>query len=574
MAARAPHNRGFTLVEMLVAMAILTTVISGVVLLYIGAVDTTRNTFKAIDNFEIGRSVLAAIERDIERSFAARDFGKYYQFHGAPDGFMYIGTLSTGNLGRVTYAVTRLDDENDFVMLDTQPLRLVIERAMSQFDGQLGTFPDVAKNFTLNLLQLLALDNNIKAGTLSQADILRLLPLAAQNGINIDSNTFPVGFTPPWQLRPLVVEDPPGSGSFVSFDDATVEAEVRVLTGHMVRYEEPGVSDISTFELPPDPDRPGLRFTFPTIDPVSTEGLRNNPTFSELESICGGNSGGYESVTATGQAALDCYTWSAILMPATGAPRDSDLRRIVSGESIYAEGNPASYITPRTVNSIFEAAKREAWIDLFTGGGIAPLVFTKANGQRWASNFFEAWTGDDGITGTPQQIQEARNNNKDPFDYVIADRIVVAGRLVTYQDVNTLDPIFFQQLLNFDYLGVPSFFTYADLDGEYRETYNTLDDIPGYAPFADPAFPAPSPEDRFISFDEALGVEMTGIPTVASQGSPIAPRIPALVSPRFWIMSEGATATSPPFKRFFEQVIEVPTSARRSLPRQFTPNSG
>lgn len=551
MAARAPHNRGFTLVEMLVSMAILTTVISGVVLLYIGAVDTTRNTFKAIDNFEIGRSVLAAIERDIERSFAARDFGKYYQFHGAPNGFMYIGTLSTGNLGRVTYAITRLDDESDFVMLDTQPLRLVIERAMSQFDGQLGTFPDVAKDFTLNLLQLLALDNNIKAGTLSQADIQRLLPIAAQNGINIDSNTFPVGFTPPWQLRPLVVEEPPGSGTFISFDDATVEAEVRVLTGHMVRYEEPGISDISTFELPFDPDRPGVRLTFPSIDPVSTAGLRNNPSFNDLESLCGANSGGYESVTATGQAALDCYTWSTILMPAPGSAADNDLRNLLAGLG----GPPASYITPRTVNSIFEAAKREVWIDLFTGGGLAPLVFTRGNGVQWAGNFFEASGGD-------------------PFDYAIADRIVVAGRLVTYQDVNTLDPLFFQQLVNFDYLGVPSFFTYADLDGEYRETYNTLDDIPGYAPFADPAFPAGSPEDRFVSFDEALGAEMTGIPTVASQGSPIAPRIPALVSPRFWIMSEGATATSPPFKRFFEQVIEVPTSARRSLPRQFTPNSG
>jgi hypothetical protein len=67
---------------------------------------------------------------------------------------------------------------------------------------------------------------------------------------------------------------------------------------------------------------------------------------------------------------------------------------------------------------------------------------------------------------------------------------------------------------------------------------------------------------------------MRGTLTVQSQGSPIAPRIPALVSPRFWIMTEGATLNDPPFKRYFDQVVDVPSSTRRTLPKQFVPDAG
>jgi hypothetical protein len=39
-------------------------------------------------------------------------------------------------------------------------------------------------------------------------------------------------------------------------------------------------------------------------------------------------------------------------------------------------------------------------------------------------------------------------------------------------------------------------------------------------------------------------------------------------------MTEGATLNDPPFKRYFDQVVDVPSSTRRTLPKQFVPDAG
>jgi len=566
-------TRGFTMVETLVAMAILITVISGVVLVYSGAVRTVRIAYAANDNFEIGRSVHAALQRDLERAFTARQYGKYFQFHGQPLALSFVGALEDGKLGRVTYAINRLDDKNDFIMKETQNLQTVLQRAMAAITknatGDANTRLNTAKAFTRRLALLLAQDGRISLGSLTQDQLITELPLAIDAAFLL-SDSDPDG-DGEWELSNVQIEDPPGSGNFIFTSAGVVDCEVRVKTAHMLRFEEPGVTDLSSFNLPPDPLNPTARLSFPLIDPESADGVKNNPTLPDYQSVCSGIFDRSVEQLLGGQELLSCLAYSSIVMPDPGGGvlDDLDLRRLMNNQSIFNVS--ASYINGRVVDRIFEAAKREIWLDLFTGGPVSRSLFYNGPVDP-PRNYFEAWRLDD-TTGLPGALQ----NNLNPYDYAIAERIVISGELVTFQDLSTEIP-FYELLRNFDMLGVGAYFTYADEDNKYRETYNTLADIPGYTNFNDPYAINPQtdslylPEERFSDFDVQLGDELAGV--VEVQGSPMAPRIPALVSPRFWIMSEGPSANDPPFKRYFDQVVDVPSSARRNVPKQIVPDAG
>lgn len=572
MGKQPQHKRrrsGFTMVETLVAMAILITVISGVVLVYSGAVRTVRQAYRANDNFEIGRSVLAALQRDLERAFTAREFGKYFQFHGGPQAMSFVGVLEDGQLGRVTYAINRLDTKNDFIMSETQNLQVVFERAMAQISalatGDSLTRLTIAKNFTKRLAVLLAQDGRISLGGLTQSQLITELPLALDAAF-VTADADPDG-DGKWELEFVRLEDPPASGNYIFAKQGVVDCEVRVKTGYMVRFEEPGVTDLSSFNLPPNPNNPLLAMSFPSIDPASIDSVKNNPLLLDYEAACRGLFDRTVEQQAFGQDLLSCLTYGAIVMPGSGTLEDLDLRQLINGLSpSYSGSYQASYLSSATVSRIFEAQKRDVWLGMFTGGDLPARLFSDGNADS-PDNYFEAWRLDD----DPSNFATIANN-KNPLDYAIAERIVVGGELVTFQDVSApADAAFFALLNAFDFLGVGAYFTYADEDNKYRETYNTLSDIPGYLTFSDP-YNGLDPVERFQVFDIELAEEFAG--TIQTQGSPIAPRIPALVSPRFWIMSEGATSSDPPFKRYFDQVVDVPSSARRALPKQFVPDAG
>ena len=52
-----------------------------------------------------GRTTLGVMEADLKLAYTARDFGDPNQFYGRPEGFMFVGKLSTGTEGRVTYVI-------------------------------------------------------------------------------------------------------------------------------------------------------------------------------------------------------------------------------------------------------------------------------------------------------------------------------------------------------------------------------------------------------------------------------------------------------------------------------------
>ncbi|HOZ47593.1 MAG TPA: type II secretion system protein [Candidatus Hydrogenedentes bacterium] len=114
----AQGRHGFSLVELIVAIAIVVTIMSGLVLLFTGSMRAIRQSQQAMQAFEVARSTLSIIERDLSTCFTARDYGEYYTFFGIPHGMTFVGVVgdrekSTNiHLSRITYVLREfnLDD--------------------------------------------------------------------------------------------------------------------------------------------------------------------------------------------------------------------------------------------------------------------------------------------------------------------------------------------------------------------------------------------------------------------------------------------------------------------------------
>jgi prepilin-type N-terminal cleavage/methylation domain-containing protein len=108
--ARATSARGFTLVELLVALAIFLTIMSVVALFFTSAIRTSKQGLQNQQAFETARGAMRLLERDLSRAFTNRDHGDVYSFYGTPIGFTYVGMVNVDdigeyNLARVTYVI-------------------------------------------------------------------------------------------------------------------------------------------------------------------------------------------------------------------------------------------------------------------------------------------------------------------------------------------------------------------------------------------------------------------------------------------------------------------------------------
>ena len=107
--ARA-SRQGFTLTELLVAMAIFVSLMAGITLLFIGSTRTSQQGFQTQEAYEIARGAMNLMQRDLSRAFTSRQHGNFYSFYGTPIGFTFVGVASPRvdgdpNIARVTYVI-------------------------------------------------------------------------------------------------------------------------------------------------------------------------------------------------------------------------------------------------------------------------------------------------------------------------------------------------------------------------------------------------------------------------------------------------------------------------------------
>jgi prepilin-type N-terminal cleavage/methylation domain-containing protein len=104
-------TRGFTLVELLVALSIFSILMTALVIIFVGALRTTQTGYQQMDAFERGRSALNVIQDDLVRSYTSHQSADLRSFYGTPIGMTFVGvTQMTSdpkdvNLARITYVV-------------------------------------------------------------------------------------------------------------------------------------------------------------------------------------------------------------------------------------------------------------------------------------------------------------------------------------------------------------------------------------------------------------------------------------------------------------------------------------
>ena len=98
-------KRGMSLIELIVAMAIFTIIMGGVMVVFSSVTSTVRLSYRTMDTFEATNGALMTIEQDVLTAFSAPAIGADFHFYGEPNGFVFIGIAPDGNLGRLTYAV-------------------------------------------------------------------------------------------------------------------------------------------------------------------------------------------------------------------------------------------------------------------------------------------------------------------------------------------------------------------------------------------------------------------------------------------------------------------------------------
>lgn len=305
------------------------------------------------------------------------------------------------------------------------------------------------------------------------------------------------------------------------------EFPVIVSTYSLLRYEEPNRRDLDSFDLP-DP-----AMYWPYIDPVYP--AKDNPSNPSEN-------------TPTGR--LYQFLLSGIGGPKFDGDFNGDMREMTR---LFLANNPSSYdapqaqlhaIDPTIIKTLLDAKKREYWIRLLADD-------PEIAGTRMP----RFWTND-----------PAETDKRLITDYVLTEKILnhaalinpATGQLFTFF---ANDPAAGNVSLGVvDALKVPGIFNYGFNKSDFAEldlnsgNLNTVERMPGYTKFISNRTPG-----DLKNFDDVLnGALANGGNSPVWAGTPLVPRLPAIVQVRFWIADEKVLPNAVDFRRLFTQLMDVP----------------
>ena len=306
-------DRGFTLVEILVGMAIFVSIMAGVVVLFSGAIETVAQGNQMIDGFEKGRMTLDLLDRDLKSAFMSRDRGQLYQFYGGPDGFMFVGMTESGQLGRVAYTMYPSPDSPYFAQ-------------------EVSTFETILTEPWDHILARVCIQaKELAEAAEMEVGVTGLAPAAVSAAEAQFREAYPV----------------PTDATGTPDPDIVIEFNVQVSTGVLLRFEDvERFGDLDTFELPQGGE-------WPYIDP-------ENPSYDDYDAE-GGNRDLY----------IDMLT---AINPYAGSDYRSDLRTLIdeanrsTSTASRSTSTRLKYVDADTVEQMVNAQRRQIWMRMLAGG--------------------------------------------------------------------------------------------------------------------------------------------------------------------------------------------------------------
>lgn len=128
MVAGGRYRRaGFTLVELLVAVAIFGILMTAVATIFFGSVRAARTGYQQMDAFERARGALTVLQDDLVSCYVSPQTGDVSNFYGTPIGMTFIATArNTSNpadvhVSRITYVIYNCWKDEYFTDLDDNP---------------------------------------------------------------------------------------------------------------------------------------------------------------------------------------------------------------------------------------------------------------------------------------------------------------------------------------------------------------------------------------------------------------------------------------------------------------------
>ncbi len=307
----------------------------------------------------------------------------------------------------------------------------------------------------------------------------------------------------------------------LEFDPVVVE------TQSIVRFVETGRNDLNTFEvMRPD----GSRLAWPVLsrfEPADDTFNANDPDNLRLYLMM--LDGLNPRILEYDTLPLDNESLPGIL---GGVNDTTDLRVVM--QQYYPQLRAFS---SDHVDGIIQAKRRELWLRMLAGEPGLP--------QFWGN------------------INDPADPRPKAEHYVLAENILY----------RMYDP----RLSDFDLSGSPPLFTYwIAVDKEPKPAYfNDVRLIPFYTDFVARVTANPSSAqvlDALLLMDQ--GVNGTGglvsvfasrTPSLAVEGMPLAPRLPAFIGAGFWVATPSRWVNSKDFLRWFAAEVNVPAAAGRDM---------
>lgn len=548
---------GFTLTELMVASAIFVILMSALATLFNAAVSTTRQGYDSIAAFDTARAATSTITRDLTVAFTSRDHGDVYNFYGRPDGFMFVGGLEGGELGRVSYVFHEEVASPPIVTTVTERWGDVVAnvarqaRRVGREMGLYGPALDAAVN-----------DPDPLVGAVARLELH-------------------YGTHAP---------------------DDTVEFEVEIVRESLIRLEEAGANDLDTFNMyVKDLPLVNLDWSSTYVDPIdsSRDSLNAGPPMDANQTLQFQFLVGALDPTpfTAGDDLRDLYM-DINRGTSPGCP-DGGWLHPVSGDCISLR-----ILGPQTFEQMIQSRKREFWLRMLSDdlGAFTPtdLLPVPADGST-------GYWYDEGYDVVPENPRNQRNLNahvlatgiigsvsvREPgttlrleavpgsgvaMDLLDADPRFSYGDAYTEEDwrgTDGLDNDGDGLIDEVDEISPDSYRTQATYLNYFNDLENLRDPkVPdGATPATGPgSIPAmllngnPIVEQDLIYVDGVLADNVLGNRSSSKNlGSPLLPRIPSVVTLDFWVTRAKTRPGAPDFRRRFTQSIPVPAAQGRAV---------
>lgn len=561
------YRIGMTLVELVVAMAILSIILTGLVTMFVSAIESTHQGYMIKESYGNARSAMEILARDLERACTLAKRGEKVQFYGTPTALTFLTMLDNGQVGRVTYffapspSIPVFETWLPMGPKDRLSDRISKEKGMKR---EANKIPNASATYFFdNILP------KIQASLPPNCDVTTI--------VNTLDSLLTTGDPFPEVQSAMNVDS--------QFSSEEQAYRVRIQPMALFRIEENAKANIADMEL-----KKGF------IDSSGTAvQLMPEPNLSAVENPF--SYAGYSNIDALLHAFLieGIGTQSGISMVSpveTQTPSVNvikDLRNYVNNYNYQTiDANFVNDLTTirkielrlllmqiynsrQFCNEWFNLLRNPSNVLAITGHGgvlnLSPYIWSYdlSIARRDQMYLYQLLTGG---TGNPYPTKEVlynfwETNGLNPQDYVLSDGF--GAHAYWIDEINGL-------ITSTDLLFPGNMFSYQSEENQTAMYFNDIRSIPIFSHYL--SLPAESlsvqEAECLTAFLDRIWTDMKG--TDPSQTSPFATvffeRLPVRITVSAWVCTEKPQPGVSDFRRWFSQSIDVPCGLRTPQPRR------